>query len=253
MCQNTDLIREIIIVDSSTDDNVIYYLKSLNNKLIKIIKPGVKVIPGIQRNIGAKEAKGKILLFLDSDIILIDNYLELIHKSYIEGMMVGGGAIVLPEFQKKNKIAIAQYYLQLNEYIPSGKLRKKNCIPGCNIYCDNNIFFKAGCFPEIRAYEDTQFCNNVNTLANIWFIPEAKIAHIFRDDSKSFIVNQELLGNYIGRNKTTRLDFITKTPLLNFMLPVILLMKLVLISSRLINAGSLYFIEFLKTLNLIIK
>ncbi|HRX48983.1 MAG TPA: glycosyltransferase family 2 protein [Spirochaetota bacterium] len=251
--QNPELIHEVIIVDSSESNDVMDYITSLKNKKFKIIKSGIRVMPAIQRNIGAKKAKGKILLFIDSDVILLEGYLERIFKSYCEGKKTGGGAIVLPNFQRNIKIAIAQYYLQLNEFLPYGKDRKKRCIPGCNIYCDNKTFFKAGCFPIIRASEDTQFCYNVNKISEVWFIPKAKIAHIFREDTESFKNNQKMLGYYIGLNKNAKHIFIYRTSLLKLLIPIIITMKLMIISYRLFLAGCTHLNKTIKNSPLIFK
>jgi len=243
--QDPGLIHEVIVVDSSESDDVRNYIKSLKQTKFTIIKSGIRVIPAIQRNIGAEKATGNILLFLDSDVILNEGYLDILLDSYIAGKKIGGGGIILPYFQKNSKIAIAQYYLQLNEFIPYGRPRIKKCIPGCNIYCEKDLFFKAGSFPEIRASEDTQFCYNVNKLNDIWFIPDAKIAHIFREDVASFNKNQEMLGNYIGQNKKM-LFFFNNFKMLYLFLPVIFIMKLCLIFWRLIKSGWVHFFELIK-------
>ncbi|HOP65053.1 MAG TPA: glycosyltransferase [Spirochaetota bacterium] len=250
--QDMKLLKEIIVVDSSETGESRNYLKSLDNKLIKIIKPGVRIMPAIQRNIGAENSSGKLLLFLDSDVILQNNYFSEIHSAYKEGIMIGGGAVILPDFQKNIKTAVAQYYLQLNEYIPAGERRKKSCIPGCNIFCDRKMFFEAGGFPDIRAYEDTQFCHNVNKISDIWFIPEARIAHIFREDRESFYDNQELIGFHIGSNRVLPYGFIFKNSFNRFLLPVILALKLFLISSRLAKSGQGHFRKLLSSSWLVI-
>ncbi len=250
--QNPALIREVIVVDSSENDDVRNYIKSLKDKKFKIIKPGVRIMPAIQRNRGAEKAAGNILLFLDSDVILHERYLDVLLTSYKEDKKIGGGGIVLPDFQKRNKIAIAQYYLQLNEFIPCGQSRIKKCIPGCNIYCEKELFFKAGGFSEMRASEDTQFCFSANKIHDIWFIPEAKIAHIFREDSISFTTNQKMLGKYIAQNKNLPF-FINNFGMIRILLPLIFLMKFCLISSRLIKAGGGHFRELLRSFNLFAK
>lgn len=61
---------EVIVADSHSTDNTVNIAKSYGCHVV----PGG--LPGIGRNNGAKVAKGEILLFIDSDCVLTDNYLS---------------------------------------------------------------------------------------------------------------------------------------------------------------------------------
>jgi len=61
---------EVIVADSHSTDNTVDIAKSFGCHVV----PGG--LPGIGRNNGAKVAKGEILLFIDSDCVLTDNYLS---------------------------------------------------------------------------------------------------------------------------------------------------------------------------------
>lgn len=250
IAQKEDYINEVIVVDSSekniTEKLVDEYNKT-TRKIFKYVRSGIRIMPAIGRNVGAKQAKGSILLFLDSDVILKENYIEQIIKAHSEGALAGGGGILIPEFQKKSFLVAAQHYLQLNEYLDAGKKRIKEIIPGCNIFCDKKIFNNVGGFPEIRASEDTMFCLNVKEKTDIWFIPDANVSHIYREEWKGFIRNQILLGKYISiyRKKNSR-SLLYKSFFPVILAPAIYSVKHLIILRRIVKAGYKHNFNFVR-------
>ncbi len=194
-----DYVKETLIVDSSDDGNMPELMTAFKkHKNIKLIDAGTRVMPAIGRNIGAKKATGKLLVFFDADVIVNDDYLEHIVAAYNEGILAGGGSIIVPSSQKWHPVAVSQYYLQLNEYLPSGNKRPKEFFPGCNIFCDKKLFNKVGGFPEVRAAEDVLLGKAINKHTQQWFIPKATVAHLFRLDWLGIGKNQRMLGKYIA-------------------------------------------------------
>lgn len=191
-------IVEIIVVDSSDDflTEEILHEYETEGKVI-YINSGIRVMPAIQRNIGARNAHGDVLMFIDSDAYPDKNWAENIFKAYDEGWMAGGGSYIIPDFQKTNQLARAQYYLEFNGYTDRGKPRIKKLLPSCNLFCDKKLFLNVGGFPEIRASEDSLFGLKISKKTPMIFLPEAKMYHIFRDQVKHFYDNQILLGKYI--------------------------------------------------------
>ncbi len=68
---------EIILIDDGSTDDTIKHIKALQKKL-----PNLKLLtqthqgPAVARNLGAKKAKGKILVFVDSDMKFSQNFLS---------------------------------------------------------------------------------------------------------------------------------------------------------------------------------
>ena len=238
---NSDQIFEIIIVESSDSDQMDQLIKQYHSNKIKLVVIGTRVIPATGRNIGANTAKGNVLIFLDADVIVSPEYIATIIKYIEEGVLVGGGGVEIPVFQRKNPIVIAQYLLQLSEYIPSGKDRIKTFLPGCNIFCRREVFEKSGGFPSIRACEDVIWGLNVSKFEKIWFLPELVVYHIFSTDFRRMFNNQILLGRYAGILKGGKLFRILKNKFLLIILsPVLFSIKLLLISHRVLKAGFTY-------------
>ena len=190
-------IQEVIVVDSSDDKITKSTLARYANDKIRTITSGVRVMPAIQRNIGAQSARGDVLCFIDADAYPADDWVERVLEAYSNGTRVGGGSYLVPPFQKENKLAVAQYYLEFNEYIDTGQPRPKRMIPTCNMFCERNLFDSVGGIPEIRASEDTLFGLNVGQIQRMTFFPDIKVYHIFRENLDHYLSNQVLLGTYI--------------------------------------------------------
>jgi len=244
-----NLISEIIVVDSSSDNNTKEILSRYKSEEIKVIDAGIKVMPAISRNIGASHAKGELLLFLDADTYPASDWLEKILEAYEKGYMVGGGGIALPDFQENSFLARAQYYLQSNEYLPCGKDKIKKFVPACNMFCDRELFNSLGGFPEIRAAEDVLFGLNASKRAQLLFVPEAKVYHIFNENWQRFIKNQKLLGRYIYLyRKQYYNNFMYKGVISIVLFPVIFCIKLLRIMLRIFQAGWHHIYHFIITI-----
>lgn len=68
---------EVIVADNNSTDKTMNRAKEFSEQLpLKIINAGEPRGAGAARNVGAKHASGDILLFLDSDVELLPNFLE---------------------------------------------------------------------------------------------------------------------------------------------------------------------------------
>ena len=70
---------EVIVVSDNSNDNSDNIIKKYPCKLIKLNK---NVGAAAARNIGAKKAKGNILVFLDSDVIIKNNAKKIINNNF---------------------------------------------------------------------------------------------------------------------------------------------------------------------------
>lgn len=114
---------EIIIVDDGSNAECV---KNYSNILTKEKRAKIitKKNTGVSdsRNVGLKEAKGKYIMFVDSDDYLDLNYIEYLYNSLINNdvnIAISGATIVNENFQKIGKMI---YYfkkskMKINDYI----------------------------------------------------------------------------------------------------------------------------------------
>jgi hypothetical protein len=218
---------------------------------LKIIISEKRLSPSEGRNLGTSHSNGTLLVFIDSDVIPSQNFLNNIKKAYEAGYLAGGGAIEIPDFQKDKSIALAQYYLQFNEFLPVGKNRMKMFVPSCNFFCDRQLFYKAGGFPDMRASEDVMLGININRYEKVWFVPEITVSHIFRENWKSFFANQKLLGKYVAIYRKKESESFYQSGIFPFILaPLFFIIKCLRIIPRIIKAGPLHIFRFIRSLPL---
>lgn len=249
-----EALREIIVVDSSDDDITHDFLKSKEDKLIKVTRSGYRVIPAIQRNIGGKMAQGDLLCFVDSDAYPHKDWVKTILEAYDRGHLAGGGSYRVPDFQHNMAIAYAQYFLEFSEFIGYGKEQNKSIIASCNIFCDRRLFEKVEGFPEIRASEDSLFSLKINRTNHMRYLPGAIVYHIFRENKSHFLSNQRMLGKYIyifRRKSYNTFYYRGLMPYLFF--PAFLTFKFIRIFLRVLRTNFNNFIQFIKATPLLLR
>jgi glycosyltransferase involved in cell wall biosynthesis len=233
-----DRVKEILVVDSSDDGKTLKILEGFNHPQLKIIKLGQKTSPALGRNAGAAAASGELLCFIDSDVYLSEDWLVNVLTAYREGCRAGGGSVSAPDFQEKKSLALAQLYLQFNESLAVGERRPLPIVPACNMFVERRLFEKAGGFPNLRASEDVMLCLKLAEAAQVWFIPQAKSFHVFRENLRSYLNNQTVLGKYIiiyRRKAYNRWYYRGPWPVM--LLPTFLLIKSIRIKIRVFKSG----------------
>lgn len=150
---------EVIVVDDSSTDNPFEIISRFPKVLA--YKTPTNMGPSFTRNLGAKKAKGEVLLFIDSDCIMlrsdcIEKHLQ-VHKEHQN--IILSGAI---QGMGKNIIGRAVNYFSWSNNIPD--LQKNNPvltthIPSAHFSIVKRDYIRIGGFDEeLIAGEDTDFC-----------------------------------------------------------------------------------------------
>lgn len=157
---------EIIISDGASEDKTVEIAKKYADIVVISKKRGI----WWGRDLGAKFAKGKYLVFIDADTTIKEDYLEVVHK-YLEKGVVG----LTMGFEigdKSSRLRIIGYmgncYWWLNSKMGNGSLI------GINICVPKDVFMKIGGFKEY-ALEDAALDRDLRLEGETLFLIERKV------------------------------------------------------------------------------
>ena len=148
--QKTNIDYELVIVNDGSSDNTKIIVESIDDEHIRIINQDNRGFSGA-RNSGIDEAKGKYLMFLDSDDMLVDNCIESMMSQVIDNDadIIQGSYYSFDENHKNldilNNEVINDYRIVYQPGYPWAKIYKKD-------------LFKKIRFPLDVWFEDTIVC-----------------------------------------------------------------------------------------------
>ncbi len=156
---------EIILADAGSKDKTRAIAKSFG---VKIIKGG---LPAKGRNEGAKIAKGKLLLFLDADVVLPGMFLENALKEFSSREFRIAGFRLIP---MGGIISEALFFFFYN--FPISILGSLLPHAAMGILVEKSLFDKVGGFDEtIALAEDHYFARQVAKIGKFGVIRSTKI------------------------------------------------------------------------------
>jgi len=192
-----DYIRESIpkILEINRDDfEIIIYPNELpvencvwgKTKIIASGSSGQQRGPAYKRNLAIKDAQGDILIFIDDDAYLENNFLDILDKDFNDQSIsaVGGPAVTPPNDNFWQKVAGAVSLSSLSggfpeRFAPVGKKRFIDDWPSVNLSIRKSIFEKIGGFDcSYWPGEDTKLCLDiVKSGGKILYNPDLIVYH----------------------------------------------------------------------------
>lgn len=154
--QRTRHKYELIVVDARSEDRTVEIARKYANRIILSDKKSV----AFQRNLGAKAAKGKYLVFVDADTELSENYLD----NAISYLANGYSAVSFGfKFDKKTLTIRVLQVLANNFY------HMMHILAGFNIAISKSIFFKIGGFKNI-VLEDVDISQRLRCIGKTEYV-----------------------------------------------------------------------------------
>ncbi|MGC8972390.1 MAG: glycosyltransferase family 2 protein [bacterium] len=143
---------EVLVIDDGSEDDTEEALKEFfSYENFRYIPLSERKGPAFCRNLGVKESKGELIIFIDSDIFVLPDFISShvkAHKNHSEKIIAVGPVIAISEIDSKlsYKGSILDFS---NAYFASG-----------NASISKDIFMKIGGFDEVfnvYGWEDIDF------------------------------------------------------------------------------------------------
>lgn len=189
---------EIILIDDGSSDKSIEIVKSLKGRdqKIKLLKQDHKG-PGAARNLGAKEAQGDILVFMDADMTFDKKFIEKLTKPIRSGYAIGTFSKNEMVLNKKN---IWSKCWNFNKGLPFDRMHPKNYPDTQSVFRAilKKAFLKVGGFDLIGYVDDHTLAAKLGTQA-----VAAKEAFFYHRNPESLgeIYRQ---ARWVGKNEYKR-------------------------------------------------
>lgn len=212
---------ELIVVDDGSTDNTVIKAKPLSDQIVKLKK---NKGPSYARNAGAKLAKAKWLVFIDSDGIISSNQLAKMYQATIDTPQCLGIATDT-SIEPKNKGFLSQYQASQDNYYIKECFR--NSTPGKWIFittrCGSikkDIFLMLNGFDErffIPSCEDFDISVRIqkNKLGYFYFLSGSDVNHYWEPSiiglCKRLYRNSFLFTRYLANSTIAGKAIATKT------------------------------------------
>ena len=179
---------EIIVVSQNDALSANELVASNIDNQIKVILADEKGTISKSRNIGAAQAKGDYLAFLDADIYLSNNWLE----------------VMFEEMSKDAQRKIVSAYQICADNAPElEKLRTElsnaevdvnvKFLPGRNLFLHKDTFTAVNGFPEhLITCEDYYFTDKVGELGDLFYTSRANYVHLGEDKEWGQLFHKEI-------------------------------------------------------------
>ena len=144
---------------------------------VRFIKTETITFPGAARNIGASNASGKFLLFIDSDCIAkpkwLETHLQFHHEAHYP-LLLGGGVT----FPNTNYLTLADNVSSFHEYMIHLPPREMELLPSINLSLPKAIWQELGGFINTPSGEDIDFAFRARlNKVDLAFNPIAIVEH----------------------------------------------------------------------------
>ncbi len=184
---------EVIIVDDCSTDNTVELARKYPVRVIPMEKNGG---PARARNRGVKEAKGDIIFFLDSDVVVLEGTIKEV-KKYFKNNHAANCVIGICATEPLNKGFVPKY-MAMFEYIHLLDALDSNLsvfAPRCGAV-KKDLFEKAGGYDESYKgadVEDFELARRINRIDRIALNPKMLVKHQFVNNF------EEAVRNYFKR------------------------------------------------------
>lgn len=184
---------EVIVADSGDDETAALIARDYPG--VRVLKSATRLDPAVARNWGAREARGSVLAFIDSDCVADPLWLARLCTALESGTYDAvGGAI--RNVEGASRAAWAGYFCEFREFLPGGIATDATNLTLGNAAYRRDVFQRAGGFPAGYFPQEDQVFHTrlVGIGARILFDPSIVVAHAHRSTVAAFLTHQRRIG-----------------------------------------------------------
>mgnify|MGYP000035338358 CR=1 FL=1 len=179
---------ELIVVDDASEDRTAQVVSSFPVRLISVPK---RSHASFCRNLGAQQAKGEILAFIDSDCQADALWLSELLPAFREPRIGVVGGLVDSGFDAKavDRYEKVKSSLHMGPWFKrSGKGNRFFYVPSCNLLTQKSLFVQLGGFrTDLHVGEDVDYCWRVQDRGfEVEYRPRGRIFHRHRNSLRGF-------------------------------------------------------------------
>lgn len=184
---------EIIVVHSGEDDTCARAADALPGA--RALQLPSRALAATARNHGVALARGALLAFIDSDVYVASNWIDVAIDAAASGADMICGAI--GNANPHSPVSRAEQIVMFSEFLPESPERPMWFALSGNLLMPRAAYDRYGPFVEIRAAEDLIFSRRAMMRgARVLFYPRLLVFHDNRQDVARYLRNQRLLGRY---------------------------------------------------------
>jgi glycosyltransferase involved in cell wall biosynthesis len=191
--QQTEHAFEVLVVHSGSDDTCERARAALPT--VRLCQLPARAIPPRARNVGAQQARGEILAFLDCDIYVAPDWIDQVVLAAARGFDLVCGSI--ENANPDSAVSQAEQLLMFKEFLPSHPEHPSWFALAGNTVLTRAAYERFGPLDEVRAAEDVIFSRRViERGGRILFYPKLRVRHDNRRHLRPFLRNQLLVGRH---------------------------------------------------------
>lgn len=187
---------EIIVVDDNSSDNSLQVAERFP---VKAISLSAHKQVSYCRNIAAREAKGEILAFIDSDCVAGPLWLQELIPTFRDPDVGAVGGLVDSYFQDKglDRYEKVKSSLHVSTWFKrSSEKERFFYVPSCNLMIRRDLFLDLGGFREnLHVGEDVDLCWRLQNHGKVFeYRPVGKVYHKHRNSLFPFCIRRFQYG-----------------------------------------------------------
>ena len=183
---------EVIVVDAGLDDTLL----DVADASTRVVRGREPLHPGPARNLGAAQANGRWLCFIDADAVAEPGWLTAAAAALRAGAHVVGGAVLQGE--RWHPVATIDNLMQFSDLAPGRPAGLAVLLPSCNLAISREDFAAVGGFPVLdsAAGEDVLFCENAGRRwpGSLRFEPAMRVRHYGRSTLRALAAHHDNFG-----------------------------------------------------------